>query len=61
MAFTAALPLSSLIDLCRVLRHTLGAGLSIVDVFRQQARSGPAAVRPVAERICKDLERGDWL
>jgi type IV pilus assembly protein PilC len=61
MAFTTELPLSNLVDLCRVLRHTLGAGLSIVEVFRQQARSGLPSVRPVAERICKDLERGASL
>src|SRR5207237_1921629 len=44
---TSALPLSALIELSRSLRHYLGAGLSLVDVFRQQAKRGPAAVRPV--------------
>src|SRR5690349_6093165 len=59
--FPRRLPLSALIELCRSLRHYLGAGLSLVDVFRQQARRGPAAVRPLAERIAADLEAGNSL
>src|SRR5256885_5711599 len=58
---TSALPLSALIELSRSLRHYLAAGLSLVDVFRQQAKRGPAAVRPVAESIAKDLEQGHDL
>jgi type IV pilus assembly protein PilC len=59
MLFSSRLSLASLIELCRVLRHYMGAGLSLLDVFRQQARSGPAAVRPVAGRIVAALEGGD--
>jgi type IV pilus assembly protein PilC len=55
------LPLSALADLCRALRHYLGAGLTLRDVFRQQARKGAAPVRPVAERISAGLEAGDDL
>jgi type IV pilus assembly protein PilC len=55
------LPLSSLIELCRALRHSLGAGLPLLDVFRRQARSGPAPVRPVAGRIAQVLARGGSL
>jgi type IV pilus assembly protein PilC len=55
------LSLSALIELCRVLRHYLGAGLSLVDVFRQQSTRGPAAVRPVAGRIVLELEAGHSL
>src|SRR5689334_18003695 len=55
------LSLSNLIELCRVLRHYLGAGLSLVQVFRQQARSGPRALRPLAERIASSLEAGSSL
>ncbi|HEX5271792.1 MAG TPA: type II secretion system F family protein [Gemmataceae bacterium] len=55
------LPLSALIDLCRALRHYLGAGLTLRDVFRQQAGKGSAAVRPVAARISAGLESGDDL
>lgn len=61
MLFSARLPVSSLIELCRALRHNLAAGLSLRDVFRQQARQGPLAVRPVAERIRQVIERGDDL
>lgn len=53
------LPLSSLVELCRVLRHNLSAGLTLLDVFRQQAKRGSATVRPLATRITEALERGD--
>jgi type IV pilus assembly protein PilC len=61
MLFSARLPVSSLIELCRALRHNLSAGLSLRDVFRQQARQGTMAVRPLAERIRRVIERGDDL
>jgi type IV pilus assembly protein PilC len=41
-----------------VLRHYLGAGLTLRDVFRQQAARGPAAVRPVAARLSAAAEQG---
>jgi type IV pilus assembly protein PilC len=55
------LPLSDLIELCRVLRHYLSAGLVLVDVFRQQAAKGRGAIRPVAGRIAAALAKGDSL
>jgi len=58
MPFSRRLPLSSLIDLCRSLRHYLAAGLTLRDVFRQQAAKGTAAVRPVAARISEGIEKG---
>jgi type IV pilus assembly protein PilC len=61
MLLTSQLPLSSLIEFCRVLRHNLGAGLTLRHVFRQQAERGPPPVRTVAGRICADLEQGDSL
>jgi type IV pilus assembly protein PilC len=61
MPFSRRLPLASLIDLCRALRHYLGAGLTLRDVFRQQAAKGTAAVRPIAARISAGLEEGDDL
>src|SRR5919109_280561 len=61
MLLSSRLPLSSLIELCRALRHNLSAGLSLRDVFRQQARQGTLAVRPLAERIRQVIERGDDL
>jgi type IV pilus assembly protein PilC len=61
MLLSRRLPLNSLIELCRALRHNLGAGLPIVKVFRQQAERGSSAVRPVAGRIRQDIENGDNL
>lgn len=55
------LSLSDLIEMCRSLRHYLGAGLPIVAAFRQQAKRGASRVRPVADRIATALERGDSL
>jgi type IV pilus assembly protein PilC len=55
------LPTPALIELCRVLRHYLSAGLMLRDVFRQQARNGSVAVRPVAARISASIEHGDDL
>lgn len=55
------LSLSSLVELCRVLRHYLGAGLSLEEVFRQQATRGPAAVRPIAARVALVLRKGGSL
>ena len=61
MLLTSQLPLSSLIEFCRALRHNLGAGLSLPDVFRQQSERGPGPVRPIATRIYGDLANGDSL
>jgi type IV pilus assembly protein PilC len=52
------LPLTDLIELCRVLRHYLGSGLTLRDAITQQARKGRQRVRPIAERISHDLEQG---
>ncbi len=61
MPFTSRLSLSSLIDLCRVMRHYLGGGLSLVEVFRQQEKNGPASIQPLAGRVAVALERGTSL
>jgi len=61
MLFSRQLPLSHLITLCHVLRHNLGAGLTLRRVFGQQAERGPAAVRPMAGRVHKELDRGSSL
>jgi type IV pilus assembly protein PilC len=57
--FSSRLPLPALIAWCRALRYGLHAGLSPVKVFRQQAKSGPAAVRPLADTIADRLKAGD--
>jgi type IV pilus assembly protein PilC len=59
--FSARLPLTSLIELCRVLRHYLSSGLSLVDVFRQQAQRGSPRVRAICQRIGQSLEQGNDL
>jgi type IV pilus assembly protein PilC len=61
MQLFSEIPLASLIEFCRVLRHNLAAGLTLRRVFRQQAERGPYAVRPVAERISEQLEQGESL
>jgi type II secretory pathway component PulF len=58
MLLSSQLPLSSLIEVSRVLRHNLGAGLRLVDVFRQLEKRGPTAARPMAGRILDALKRG---
>ena len=61
MLFSTRLSLDNLIHLCRVLRHNLGAGLMLRDVFKQQFTRGPAPIRPIARRITQALEEGDSL
>jgi type IV pilus assembly protein PilC len=61
MLFSKRLPLSSLVNLCHILRHNLDAGLTLRDVFRQQATRGTPAMRPVAGRIQTALEQGESL
>ena len=55
------LPLSALIELCRVLRHYLHSGLTLPDAFRQQAATGRPGVRPTAALISAELARGGDL
>lgn len=54
-------PLPALLMWCRTLRHSLGAGLSPVKIFKQQARSGPRALREVAADLSKQLADGSSL
>ena len=61
MLFGATAPLDALILWCRALRHGLDVGLSPVKVFRQQAKSGPSALRAVAGRVADRLEQGEAL
>src|SRR5688572_8058990 len=58
MATSSSISLSALVELCRVLRHNLDAGLSLLNVFRQQAKRGPSEIRGVAEEIAGDLAKG---
>jgi type IV pilus assembly protein PilC len=61
MALSTKLPLTSLIELCRVMRHNLSAGLTLHHVFKQQAKRGPVSVRPIADRVSQQLHEGESL
>jgi type IV pilus assembly protein PilC len=56
-----ALSQTALIELCRVMRHYLGAGIALVDVFRKQSTQGYAELRPVATRLLAQLDQGSSL
>jgi len=56
---SSRIPLPALIAWCRALRHGLHAGLSPVKILRQQARSGPSAVRPLADTLAERLKAGE--
>lgn len=55
------LSLSHLIEVCRTLRHSLGAGVAVLRVFGQLAERGPRPVRPLAARIGHSLQQGNGL
>jgi type IV pilus assembly protein PilC len=61
MLFSSQVPLPALVQWCRALKHGIDIGLSPVRIFRQQAKSGPAALRPLAEKMADRLEDGDSL
>lgn len=54
-------PLPALVAWCRVLNHSIGAGLDPIKIFRQQGKSGPRALRGLAKEIAARLEAGDSL
>ncbi|MFO0825144.1 MAG: type II secretion system F family protein [Gemmataceae bacterium] len=43
------------------MRHSLGAGLNPIKIFKQQAKNGPRALRDVAADLAEKLEAGDSL
>ncbi|MFL5340040.1 MAG: type II secretion system F family protein [Gemmataceae bacterium] len=61
MFFSSRFSIKTLVALCQSFRVGLSAGLSLVDVFRQQARKGPFESRAVIERIAQRLKEGDSL
>lgn len=62
MIFSASkCPLPALVTWCRTMRMSVSAGLDIVRIFRQQAKSGPRALRGVAGDIADRLGAGDSL
>src|SRR5438105_6125616 len=56
-----SISLADLMRFCRLARHGLAAGLSLVDVFRQQAERGPMTMRPIIAAIHDRLNRGEGL
>jgi type IV pilus assembly protein PilC len=54
-------PLPALVAWCRVMKHSIGAGLDPIRTFRQQGKSGPRALRGLAKDIVERLEAGDSL
>lgn len=61
MLFSSRISLRSLAALCHAFRVGHGAGLSLVDVFRQQAQRGPSDARPALGRISERLDKGESL
>src|SRR6266446_1970917 len=61
MLFSRQLPLPRIIELCRVLRHNLAAGLTLKTVFQQQSKRGSFQIRPIADRVALRLEQGESL
>jgi type II secretory pathway component PulF len=59
--FSRSLSSADLVALCRALRHSLGAGLTLVHVLRQQSERGPRGIRPLAARLLPALEAGSSL
>ena len=54
-------PLPALVAWCRALRFSLSAGLDPVRIFKQQAKSGPRVLRPLAAELAGKLATGDSL
>lgn len=61
MLFSRKPSLSALIELCRALRHSLNAGITIQEVFKRQAKKGHYELRPSADRIALRLQQGNRL
>lgn len=61
MLFSPQLPPAVLVSWCRTLKHGVDMGLSPVKIFRQQAKSGPAAGRELADRLADRLAKGKSL
>ena len=59
--FSQRVPLADLIDLCRVLRHQLGAGLPIHHVLKKQGERGRSSLRAISARMSDALQAGNSL
>lgn len=54
-------PLSALVEWCRTLHHSVGAGLELVRIFKMLGKSGPRALRPLAQELETKLRAGSSL
>ena len=59
MLFSSKVPLTAMVAWCRALKHGIDVGLSPVRIFRMQATSGPAVVRPLARTLADRMEAGE--
>lgn len=59
--FTQRVGLADLIDLCRVLRHQLSAGLAIHQVLKKQSERGRRSLRPITGRLSLAMQQGTSL
>ncbi|MFM8272906.1 MAG: type II secretion system F family protein [Gemmata sp.] len=54
-------PLPALVEWCKALRFSIGAGLDPIRVFKQQGKSGPRPLRALAQELSKKLGKGSSL
>jgi type II secretory pathway component PulF len=59
--FSRRMSNSDVIDLCRVLRHQLSAGMTVHQVLKKQAERGRSSIRAVARRMSDSLQQGNSL
>lgn len=59
--FSRRIPLADLVDLCRILRHQLSAGLSIHQALKKQGERGRRSYRAIAARISDAVQAGNSL
>lgn len=54
-------PLAALVEWCRNLHHSVGAGLPLTRIFKQLGKSGPRPLREMAREIETKLSAGQSL
>lgn len=59
--FSRRVPLGDLIDLCRILRHQVGAGMTLQQVLKKQGQQGRRSFRDVCTRLSDALLNGSSL
>jgi type IV pilus assembly protein PilC len=59
--FSRRVPLPDLIDLCRVLKHQLAAGMSIHQILKKHGERGRSSLRGICTRIADAIQKGESL